>query len=341
MRNTPRSMSARPTISVVIPVRNEAAKIAACLDGLFRQTVRPTEVLVLDSGSTDGTLEILAGYQATHPELQVIPIPPGEFNHGETRNAGVRAATGELCLLTVGDARAVDDRWIEQLLAPLDDPTVVAVCGSQVVAHAADTNPVEWFRPVDEPRPTRVQFADAAAFDALTPADKTRACGWDDVTALYRRDILLEIPFRRTSYSEDALWARDALRAGHALVYQPAARVYHYHREDADFAFRRALTTMYFRYRAFSLVYDVPPRTMPMLRALRVLLRTPGLRWHDRWAWARYNALSQRAVRRAVREFRHALARGSDALDALHERHCGRPPIPPKKDAPLAPRVSA
>jgi glycosyltransferase involved in cell wall biosynthesis len=55
-------MQVRPqerTISVVIPVRNEAEKIATCIDGILSQTVAVSEIIVVDSGSTDGTLEIL------------------------------------------------------------------------------------------------------------------------------------------------------------------------------------------------------------------------------------------------------------------------------------------
>lgn len=330
-------MTAVPRISVVIPVRNEAAKIAACLRGIYEQTVVVHEVIVLDSGSTDRTLEILS----TFPNVRVVPIASQEFNHGETRNVGVGLATGELVLLTVGDARPADNRWIETLLSPLSDPAVVAVCGTQVVAHEPTTNPVEWFQPIDEPRVTRIQFAEQSAFDRLAPLEKMRMCSWDDVTSLYRREILLQIPFKRTSYAEDAIWARDALRAGHALAYAPSARVYHFHLESSDFAFRRALTSMFFRHREFGYVYEVPPVLAPLARDGYRLLKTRQLSWSERARWLRYNVRSQLAVRRAIRAFRRALGEGTGSLEALHNYYCGRPPIPEKAVADSVGRRAA
>lgn len=70
------------SISVVIPVRDEAAKIAACTEGILSQTVQVSEIIVVDSGSTDGTLEILARY----PQVWIVRIRPAGFNRGEWQN---------------------------------------------------------------------------------------------------------------------------------------------------------------------------------------------------------------------------------------------------------------
>ncbi len=316
-----------PLISVVIPVRNEAGQIEACIRGLLEQTVAIHEIIVLDSGSTDGTLEILARF----PEVRVIPIEPAEFNHGETRNVGVRAARGDLVLLTVGDAHPADRFCVERLLAGFSDDRVAGVCGTQVVPHHRDKNPLQWFRPIDEPNAARFEFESADEFDRQAPDAKRRACGWDNVCALYRRAVLLDIPFRRTTYGEDGRWAKDALRAGHALVYEPGARVHHYHRETAEYAFRLAVTTMYFRYREFGYLYDAPRLVRPVTYdALRLLFRVPDLRWSERWTWVVYNARLHGARWRATRTFRRAAARGRDTLDGMHQRYCGTPPIPQK-----------
>jgi rhamnosyltransferase len=319
-------MNQPDSISVVIPVKNEAAKIAACLDGILQQTVQVREIIVVDSGSTDGTLEILARY----PEVRTIRIDPADFNHGETRNLGVRAATGDWVVMTVGDARAASTMWIEHLLEGVVDDQVVAVCGSQAVPHERDKNPVEWFRPVTAPRLKRVEFASAREFDELSPAEKLEACGWDDVTSLYRHDVLRSIPFQRTVYGEDALWAKDALRAGRALVYNPAALVYHYHTETPDFSFRRTLSTMYLRFRAFGYLHHEPGLAVPMLRSVRTLMRESAITWQERFYWARYIWRNQLAIRSAVRQFRTAVAAGGSNLDALHERLCGKVPVPEK-----------
>ena len=65
-------MKSKPIVSVVLPVRNEAAKIAQCIEGILNQTVAVRDIIVLDSGSTDGTLQVLARY----PEVRVIAVEP-------------------------------------------------------------------------------------------------------------------------------------------------------------------------------------------------------------------------------------------------------------------------
>ena len=313
-------------VSVVIPVRNEAAKIQRCVEGILAQTIPVEEIIVLDSGSTDGTLEILRRY----PKVRVLSITPESFNHGGTRNKGVRAAHGDWIVLTVGDARPADDLWIERLFDGVMDDEVAGVCGAQVVPQAPDTNPTEWFRPVSEPRIERVHFSSSGEFDRLSPSERLRVCSWDDVTALYRRDVLLRIPFPEVQYGEDALWAREALRAGHALVYNPGARVFHYHAESTDFVFRRALITMLFRHRSFGYLYGKPSVARPMLRGFRTLLRERELSWSERLSWMRHLWRNTVASRSAVRVFRAAAAAGTTGLDELEERYCASPPIPAK-----------
>lgn len=319
-------MDTAPSVSVLIPVLNGARTIASCIEGVLSQTVRVREIIVVDSGSTDGSLELMARY----PAVRVIRIDAADFNHGETRNLGVRAATGDWVALTVQDARPVDDLWLERLFEGVTDDQVVAVCGSQVVPHDRDKNPVEWFRPVSEPRLTRVQFSSLEEFDKLLPEEKVRACSWDDVTAIYRRDMLLSVPFRRTTYAEDALWANDVLRAGHALVYNPAARVYHYHAGTPDFSFRRTLATLFIRYRCFGYLHNEPGVGPSLLRAVGCLVREPGLTWSERFYWTRYIRRNQLAVRAASRVFREAVAADGSALEELYERYCDRPPTPEK-----------
>lgn len=313
-------------VSVVIPVRNEAAKIRGCIEGILGQTVPVEEIVVLDSGSTDGTLEILLGYS----RVRVLPIAPEKFNHGETRNTGVLAACGDWVVLTVGDARPADERWIEQLFEGVTDDEVAGVCGAQVVPHDRENNPAEWFRPVSEPKVERVQFSSPEEFDRLGPVERMRACSWDDVTSLYRRDVLLRIPFPEAQYGEDALWAKEALRAGHALVYNPAARVFHYHLETPDFAFKRALASMYNRYRSVGYLPEEPAMIFPIVRAVRQLVREPAITWRERMHWARYTIRNRLASRSAVRQFRREVAKGEEFLEALYERYCSLPPVPAK-----------
>ena len=319
-------------MSVVIPVLDAEMTIRGCIDSLLSQTIRVSEIIAIDSGSTDGTLEILSRY----PEVRVISIPASSFNHGETRNAGVRAATGEWVLLTVGDARAADDRAIENLLAGVLDDKVVAVCGKQIVPASTATNPAEWFNPVSAPRMERFQFAGPEEFDALASHEKVNACGWDDVCALYRRDVLLRIPFRPTVFGEDALWAKDALRAGLALVYNPDATVFHSHIETADYVYARTMASICLRYSAFGHVYHRPEIIGPLLRLCARILMEQSLTLYERVKWINHNVKNRLALRSAIDDFNRALSAGPQSADGTCAKYSARPPVPSRLRRPQA-----
>src|SRR6185503_1987399 len=98
-------------ISIVIPVKNGDHWLEALFEKLVTQTLYPqAEIIVLDSGSTDRSLEIIARYP-----VKLINIPPKEFNHGETRNVGVRAARGKYVVMTVQDALPFSNDWLQHL----------------------------------------------------------------------------------------------------------------------------------------------------------------------------------------------------------------------------------
>jgi rhamnosyltransferase len=319
-------LGAKPKVSVIIPVRNEILRIRQCIEGILRQTVSVHEIIVIDSGSTDGTLNVLKSF----PEVTVIQIDSATFNHGLTRNLGVEASSGEFCLLTVGDAYAYDEQWIQHLLDGFLDDEVLAVCGQQVVDHLPENNPLQWFRPHSEPCIKRLQFS-ASQWKALSPAEKRDATGWDDVNAIYRREALINQPFEKTSYSEDAIWAFNTLEKGHAIAYNQRGRVYHYHNEDADFAFKRALTSYYFRYK---LTGAKPKSQTKSIRTLLSPFYQLFVKWNGSWKskmnWWAYNQSRSRAFKRANAMFYAQLQQGEKALDDYHAQVCGKPPIPKK-----------
>ncbi len=317
-----------PSVSVVIPVKNEGKKIRQCIEGILNQTVPVTEIIVIDSGSDDNTCDILREYDL----VKLIEIRPSDFGHGKTRNLGVQQAKGEFVLLTVGDAYAYNEFWIEELLKGFTDEEVAGVCGQQVVPHDKDKNPAEWFFPQSKPKLKRYQFQSRKAWDALSPVEKKNACGWDDVTAMYRRPALLETPFQEVSYCEDAVWAKEVLMNGKALVYNRNARVYHYHKEDADFTFKKSFTVFFFRYQHFGYVPKKPLKSRLMhAKLIWILLKRLQADILKVWFWYLYNVRSLKAAKRAQNLFFAELSKGSSALAEAHLKYCGKPPIPVKE----------
>jgi len=304
----------KPEIAVVIPVRNEATTIAACIDGILAQSVVVREIIVLDSMSTDGTREILRRYHA----VRVVDVDPASFNHGTTRNRGVQLADGaDYVVFTVGDARAADSRWIERLLAGFDDENVAGVCGHQVVSAELHTNPVEWTRPDSAPAVVKYHFADAAAFESLPARVKRIVCSWDNVTAMYRRQALIDLPFEPVTYCEDIVWANAAIRRGWALTYVNAAQVFHFHHETAEFVVTRTHVVSRYRLRLFKDMPDRPATLRNIAVSVRRLLTIRDVPLGKRIEWFRYNVRNQIALRRAIDQFLAASSAGDAQVDAL------------------------
>jgi rhamnosyltransferase len=256
-----------PLVSVVIPVMNGIDTLRSCLDGILGQRLEGRlEVIVIDSGSTDGTLELLMQYP-----VHVHHLPPGEFNHGETRNLGVKLAKGAFVVMTVQDATPATPDWIALMLSHFSNPEVAGVCGQQIVPSDPDKNPLQWFAPAGEAAPELIKFSDRSAFTSLPGKKQHAYCHWDDVTAMYRKSVKETLPFRKLMFSEDTLWAREALSQGHALVYDYRARVYHYHHQNFRFYFKRTFIILYQDYKFYD--YISFPKN-PLVTVPRIIIRT-------------------------------------------------------------------
>lgn len=315
------------TVSVVIPVKNEALKIKSCIEAILSQTIQVKQIIVVDSGSTDGTLEILKQY----PIVKVIEIPSSEFNHGSTRNLGVSHINSDYCLMTVGDAVACNEYWIENLMKGFVNEHVAGVCGQQIVAHDKTNNPIEWFRPIHEPRIITYQFS-TDEFEKLDPEEIKEACSWDDVTAMYKTSVLKQIPFQHTTYCEDSKWAYDVLKKGYALSYNKAARVYHYHLESPDFSFKRYFTISYYKYRSYGLVPKlITNLSLKQKLVFAKLLVKSKLSFSECLKWWNYNIAMHKAVKKANNIFLNCLSQGESNLDEAHVKYCNQPPIPIKR----------
>jgi len=223
------------TVSVVIPTLNAAPFLPRLLGEIFSQEpVVPVEVVLVDSMSTDGTREIAA----TDPRVRVVAIE--EFGHGRARNLGAREAKGEIVVLLTQDALPADRRWLSTLLAPFYDPRVVASYSRQV--PYPDANPMERFflakRFPDGP-PLRREKRGPAPL-------RLEDVFFSNVSAAIRREILLRHPFDEgLIMSEDQQFSRDAIAAGHVVVYQPGSVVRHSHNYSLPICFRRYFDSVY------------------------------------------------------------------------------------------------
>jgi len=305
----------KPKISIIVPVKNGAPWLNEVLKAYQSQSLfDQSEVVIVDSGSTDDTLSILRNYPT-----KIVSIPPEEFNHGETRNLGVRQARGEFVVLTVQDAVPRSRFWLEDLLKGFLHDGVAGVCGKQVVPHRKEYNPIQWSRPVSAPQIKEVKFS-KGEFAALDGPSQFKYCRWDDVSSMYRRSDLLQTPFRRVPFAEDILWARDALTRGKSIVYNPFAEVEHYHHESVSYSFRRHLFEIYSFYKNFGVLPAVKTNKQIFsvyLSWIKTLWRIPIYSPTEKMMWFNYNRRLFDEMRKAEYILIDSASKGAEAVEKL------------------------
>lgn len=212
--------------SVVIPVKNGRDTIEECLDGLFAQKIdAELEVLAVDSGSTDGTLDLLRRYP-----VRVVRILPGDFSHGDTRNLGAAETDGDLIVLFVQDAVPVGDRWLSRLTRNLVDDEAVAGAFSRVIPRPGCGPLVERGVKGDLNFGTeRIETCYEGPPEEWDRHTHRLKANFNDVASCLRRSAWERVPYQRTPFGEDIVWADSALRAGYKIVFDPESEVIHSH----------------------------------------------------------------------------------------------------------------
>jgi len=227
-----------PLVSIVIPTFNAGPGLEEVLCTLALQECESSrELVAIDSGSTDGTLERLARHGAT-----VLNVAAGRFNHGETRNEALSNVRGAFAVLLVQDAVPASRTWLAAMLEPLlSDATVAGSFARQVAAPEASSLTThylsQWVAAGMQRR--TVGPLTRAEFDRMSPSERHAACAFDNVCACIRVSVWREHQFRKTAIAEDLEWARDVLLAGYRLVYTPAAMVVHSHERPVRYELQR------------------------------------------------------------------------------------------------------
>ena len=201
-------------IGVVIRTLNESALIGRCLEMLGEQRGGlDLDVLVVDSGSTDATLEIARGQGA-----RVLELEPKEFDYSKALNLGIDEVGGELVVVLSAHAIPADAYMLERLIDPFDTTGVAGVAARQLPWPNA---------PWREIHRLRHQFGETREVYEQSNADRivfSNAC------SCIRRSVWSEEPFTLPAV-EDLDWARRVVAAGWNIVYEPEATVYHSHDE--------------------------------------------------------------------------------------------------------------
>jgi rhamnosyltransferase len=195
-----------PAVSVLLRTLNPGPDFAPLLDRLAAQALAPAEILVVDSGSQDGTPE-----RARHAGVRLVEIEPSRFTHARSTNLGFREARFPIVAMLSQDALPLDKYWLDRLVAPLEDPGVAAVFGRQV--PRAGCFPLESWE-----------------LERSYPMRGEPAVSYSNVNSAARRSVWEALPFDESVLiAEDRFWANEVRRRGLKVSYAPAAAVEHSH----------------------------------------------------------------------------------------------------------------
>lgn len=197
-------------VSVVIRAFNEEKHLGALLEALKKQSVR-SEVILVDSGSTDRTVAIAKAHKA-----RILHIKPKDFTFGRSLNLGIAAAKGTVVVLASAHVLPMNADWLGELVAPFADKQVALTYGKQRGTAQSKFSERQHF----------VKW-----FPEHSDADQQHGFS-NNANAAVRKSVWKKSPFdEKLTGLEDVAWGSWALHAGQRIAYVAEAGVYHMHDE--------------------------------------------------------------------------------------------------------------
>ncbi|MEI8288839.1 MAG: glycosyltransferase [Verrucomicrobiota bacterium] len=210
-----------PFISIIMRSFNEAWALKSTLPAIAAQDFKRWELIVIDSGSTDGSQELIRTAKPT----QFVQITPKEYNPSRVMNQGMRLAKSEFGIFINADATPQGTNWLRPLVNALQDPKTAACFGRQI------------------PRPDcRAVFAND--YDRCFGPNRESA-RWEHffsmVSSGLRKDIWIRRGFREDlQYAEDDEYTRWCKAQGYTIAYVPESIAMHSHNYSPEQSYKRA-----------------------------------------------------------------------------------------------------
>jgi len=202
-----------PETSIVIRTFNEEKHLGNLLKAIRKQDYKDCEIIVVDSGSNDKTLEI-----AREMADFVLQIESRDFTFGYSLNLGCRQSQGKYVVLASAHVLPTDNKWLSNLLAPFRDEKVAVVYGKQVSGEMSKFSEKKDFERL---------FGDSCSYP-------------NNANSAIRKELWEKYPFDEYLFGlEDIEWARRVKDKGYMAHYEPKAIVFHIHDEKWAQVFNR------------------------------------------------------------------------------------------------------
>lgn len=206
--------------SIVIRTHNEEKHLGNLLQAIREQDYKDCEVIVVDSSSTDRTVEIAREF-----DVKVISIESRDFTFGYALNVGCEASQGRYLVFASAHVLPVDKNWLSNLIAPFSDSRIAMVYGRQVGNEQSKFSEKNDFKRIFGPKAVDSSIAINYANNANSAIRKKL---WED----HRFDQYL-------FGLEDIDWAQAMVKKGYHIRYEPGAAIYHIHTEAWHQIFNR------------------------------------------------------------------------------------------------------
>lgn len=215
--------------SIIIPTKDGAKDIGACLEAVYSQRdVAGVEVLVVDSGSTDKTLEIVRHYP-----VRLVQISAEAFHHARTRNFAANLASGKFLVFLSQDAIPASATWLAACLSNFNEPAVGAVYGRQLPKAESGLERRSAFSAMyGEARIVKLPMDGVGLGHKYYHFSNANSAIRKKVWAATRFPDDLKV-------FEDVGIAKRILDSGWSVVYEPQAAVFHSHDFPLDILIRR------------------------------------------------------------------------------------------------------
>lgn len=181
-------------VSVIIPVYNIEDYISKCLDSVIRQTYRNIEIIVINDGSNDGSLNICNMYSSTDNRIKLINVPNGGVS--SARNIGIKDSNGDYIMFVDGDD-FIAETMIEDLVKIIVSTNVDIVECNYITFYEKEELKVNDLRySVD-------LFSAEEAFLDLVLNRRFKPVVWNKI---YKKNLMNNMEFRVDKRNEDEFW---------------------------------------------------------------------------------------------------------------------------------------
>jgi len=208
-----------PQCSIIIRAYNEEKHLGRLLQGIQEQSVKHTQIILVDSGSTDNTRLVARDYP-----VEIVDIAPHDFTFGRSLNLGIQHATAGIVVIASAHVYPVYPDWLERLIEPFENDRIALVYGKQ--RGAATTH-----------------FSEHQIFHHWYPEESVK---WqphpfcNNANSAVRRDLWQEHPYDETLPGlEDLEWGKWVQEQGYGITYSAEAEVIHVHNESLAGIFNR------------------------------------------------------------------------------------------------------